>query len=308
MIDATEPHQTTALKQEMYVRACPKDANVDVLSSIMFEAIDGVDQSHGLPHDITLDDARHSITSLIEQLGTVCVGYIAETEQGKIVGSAFVNCIDGVAYVGPVTVHPTYQGYGVGRKLMQALMDHDSVSHHTSVCLTQEAHNISSFSLYASFGFIHRDTTLRLTGKLLSPYRMEGIEIRPMGPEDIEQCFKLQEACNGTSRRHGIAEAAAAGDGQVAYDQRTGDILGFVTSADVLGYYVARGEGVMKCLIGGYFGRQILVYCSQRLYPNLFKWLREEHRFKVDRISNTMVKGFYRDPVDPYVYLPSLAG
>jgi predicted N-acetyltransferase YhbS len=82
--------------------------------------------------------------------GFYCV--VAEAA-GRIVGS---NCLDErsmIAGVGPVTVDPGAQRVGIGRMLMQAVMDRANGRHAAGMRLVQAAFHNRSLSLYTSLGF-----------------------------------------------------------------------------------------------------------------------------------------------------------
>ena len=93
--------------------------------------------------------------------GFYCV--VAEIE-GRIVGS---NCLyerSTVGGVGPITVDPSAQHVGVGRKLMQAVMDRAN-GRNAGLRLVQAAFHNRSFALYTSLGFDVREPLSCLQGR-----------------------------------------------------------------------------------------------------------------------------------------------
>jgi predicted N-acetyltransferase YhbS len=99
-------------------RANPEDA--PACGQIFFDAFYEININHGFPpHFTSLDVAVDLLCRLFSHSGFYCV--VAESD-GCIVGS---NCLDErsmIAGVGPVTVDPSIQDRGVGRKLMEAIL------------------------------------------------------------------------------------------------------------------------------------------------------------------------------------------
>jgi len=214
--------------------------------------------------------------------------------------------------VGPICVDPSYQGRGVGRMLVSALMNSEPVARHVSVRLTQEAHNVVSFSLYSSFGFVQRDLLLKLTGVMRSnstTTHSDEMEVRELRSEDITHCNELHKACIGMSRLHNLTVAASSKTGHIIVDRKTNVICGYSTGATPEGHSVASSESVMRfLLLASYAGSEVILYCPQKLFPGLFEKLLRECGLKIDRMITLMAKGIYTDPIQPSVYLPSVIG
>ena len=99
--------------------AAPEDSAI--CGQICYDAFSSINAAHGFPCDFPGPEATTSLLSMMfSSPGFYCV--VAEVE-GRIVGS---NCLDErslIAGVGPITVDPSAQNLGIGRKLMQAVMD-----------------------------------------------------------------------------------------------------------------------------------------------------------------------------------------
>src|SRR5712691_4337085 len=78
---------------------------------------------------------------------------VAAMSQGQPVGSNFLLVSDEVGGVGPITVEVSRQGEGLGRQLMQDVLDHASETGIEKVRLLQDSFNMTSLALYASLGF-----------------------------------------------------------------------------------------------------------------------------------------------------------
>src|SRR5215469_11217597 len=111
--------------------ARPEDAAL--CGPICYQAFHNINTNHNFPPDVP--NAEHGtslLTGVFSHPGFYCV--VAEVD-GRIVGS---NCLDErsmIAGVGPITVDPTTQNKGVGRKLMQAVMDRARQRHCAGVRL-----------------------------------------------------------------------------------------------------------------------------------------------------------------------------
>jgi GNAT superfamily N-acetyltransferase len=88
---------------------------------ICYEAFCQINTDHSFPPDFPSPDVAVGLLSMMfSHPGFYCV--VAESE-GRIIGS---NCLDErgvIAGVGPITVDPAEQSRGVGRTLMNALLD-----------------------------------------------------------------------------------------------------------------------------------------------------------------------------------------
>ena len=86
---------------------------------ICFDAFYGISTKHGFPPDFPSPDVAIGLLStMFSHPGFYCV--VAESD-GCMVGS---NCLDersAIAGLGPITVDPSMQDRGVGRKLMEAV-------------------------------------------------------------------------------------------------------------------------------------------------------------------------------------------
>jgi predicted N-acetyltransferase YhbS len=92
------------------------------LGSICFEAFKELqDRACGTRDFPTVEIAQQVLGMLVERDDFYSVSAL---ENGRLVGSNFLSLMDLVAGVGPVTVDPSYQGQGLGRILMQDVIDY----------------------------------------------------------------------------------------------------------------------------------------------------------------------------------------
>ena len=123
---------------------------------------------------------------------------VAEID-GRIVGSNFLSEGDPIRGIGPITVDPSVQGRGVGRQLMQAVIERARGA--MGARLVQDAFNTRSYSLYASLGFDVREPLLLMRGtpRCLPTF---SANLRPMVEDDLSACTKLCTAVHRYARTH----------------------------------------------------------------------------------------------------------
>jgi predicted N-acetyltransferase YhbS len=134
-------------------QAQPEDA--PVCGRICYDAFNTISQTHSFPCDFPGPDiATDLLSMLFSHSGFYCV--VAEAG-GRIAGS---NCLDQrstIAGVGPITIDPDELNRGIGRKLMQAVLDRAREQGSPGVRFVQAAFHNRSLSLYASLGFDIRE-------------------------------------------------------------------------------------------------------------------------------------------------------
>ena len=95
-----------------------------VCGPICFEAFKAIDDEHNFPWDFpSAEVATGLLTMMLSNPGFYSV--VAEQE-GKVVGSNFLDERGPIAGVGPITVDPASQNQTVGRRLMSAVLDRAS--------------------------------------------------------------------------------------------------------------------------------------------------------------------------------------
>src|SRR5690348_17359900 len=126
--------------------AQPSDA--PSCARICFEAFGGLHRQQGFaPIFTSMDVITRRVTNLI---GDPSVFGVVAEDEGRIVGVNFLSESDPVRGVGPIAVDPAVQAGGIGRKLMEAVLQRTA---ELPARLLQETFNMRSMSLYASLGF-----------------------------------------------------------------------------------------------------------------------------------------------------------
>jgi hypothetical protein len=104
-----------------------------------------------------------------------------------------------MAGIGPITVDPATQNLGVGRKLMQVVMDRTRERHPAGMRLVQAAYHNRSLSLYTTLGFDVREPLSCVQGRPLDR-NVPGCVVRPAQPRDLEACNALSRRVHGFDR------------------------------------------------------------------------------------------------------------
>src|SRR5688572_3074480 len=127
----------------------PKPDDAGAIGDVIFRAFASIADRHHFPRDfVSTEVGTQMAHALIGHPGYW--GVVAEVS-GKVVASNFLDQRDEIGGVGPMTVLPEMHGKGLGRTLMQAVIDRGSEMRGIRLC--QDAFNTTSFSLYASLGF-----------------------------------------------------------------------------------------------------------------------------------------------------------
>jgi predicted N-acetyltransferase YhbS len=124
----------------------PGDA--EACAQIVFDAFGSLHDHHRFPRDFPALEAAAGLLGLWIPNPSIW-GVVAEIDE-RIVGSNFLDERDPIRGVGPITVDPQSQNAGVGRKLMEAVMQRGEGA--VGIRLLQDAFNMRSLSLYASLG------------------------------------------------------------------------------------------------------------------------------------------------------------
>jgi ribosomal protein S18 acetylase RimI-like enzyme len=175
------------------------------LGRIVYEAFAGINTRHGFPPDFPSVEAGQHM------MGMICsrpdIYGVAAIENGKPIGSNFIWTADPVAGIGPITIDASSQHKGIGRKLMQAVMDHATAQGWKMIRLVQDSFNMTSLSLYASLGFTVQEPLALMTS---ASAKADASGVRPARPEDLHAMAALCEQKFKFSRRNELAGSTRA--------------------------------------------------------------------------------------------------
>ena len=245
----TAPATTRA---DVHVRPI-EPADAVAVARIVYEAFAGIHDHHRFARDFpTLDAAAGLVSAFIAHPSIY--GVVAEID-GRVVGSNFLDERGPVRGVGPITVEPAAQGRGVGRRLMQAVIDRGAGS--AGIRLLQDAFNVQSLSLYASLGFDVAEPIALMTGRpRMAP--VDAVEVRPLEEADIPEAERLHRRVHGFERTAELRDALAAPGMAPTVAIRGDRIVAYATTLTFFpaAYAVAESDADALALIAGTLAAQ----------------------------------------------------
>jgi GNAT superfamily N-acetyltransferase len=268
----------------------PGDA--EACAQICFEAFGAIHDHHRFPRDFPVLEACVGLMSMWIPHPSVW-GVVAEID-GRVVGSNFLDERDPIRGVGPITVDPQGQNAGVGRRLMEAVIERGEGA--PGIRLLQDGFHMRSLSLYTSLGFDVKEPAGLMSGKPRSR-PTEGIEVRPLGEGDLAECEALCKKVHGFERT-GALRDALEGPFEPFVAVRDGKVTAFATTLTFwpMAFGVAESDDDMQALL--------LCAAAQSEEPitllaplrwELFRWCRAEG-LRLVKPMNLMARGSYQEP------------
>jgi GNAT superfamily N-acetyltransferase len=267
-------------------------SDTDELARICFEAFGGIHDYHRFPRDFPALEAAAGMLGMWVPHPQVW-GVVAEID-GRIVGSNFLDERDSVPGVGPITIDPESQNSGVGRKLMEAVIERGKDA--PSIRLVQDGFHMRSLSLYASLGFDVTASCVVMSGKLRDQPPAD-VEVRPVGEDDLDACGALCRKVHGFDRNGALRDAVAGPFAPFAA-VRDGQIRAYASSLVFwpMAYGVAATEEDMKALLlGAGAASDEPVALLVPLRSGLFRWCLDQGLRGV-KPMNVMTRGEYQEP------------
>jgi predicted N-acetyltransferase YhbS len=262
---------------------------------ILYDAFDSLAKQHNFPPDFPSSEAA---TGLAEMLIATpgFYGVVAE-EDGRIVGSNFMDERAPIRGIGPISVAPEGQNHAVGRSLMRAVLDRASTQRAAGVRLVQAGYHNRSLCLYTKLGFVTREPLSLLQGRKLNA-NFAGYDVRPAEERDVEACNRLCRDVHGFERDLELREAIRGRSASVV--EHLGEITGYATAIGFLAHAVARTNRDLKALIGAapeYPGPGFLLPTRNH---DVFEWCLSCGLKLVFQMT-LMSTGLYNEPAGAYL-------
>jgi len=279
--------------------------DVESCGKIGYEAHKTISSAHGYPCEQPSEEFGIGLIRML--LGNPNSWGVLAERQGKILGSVFLHEFppSPVAVIGPLTVHPTAEGGGIGRKLMNAAVIQAHKRNHDQIRLVQSPSHIRSFVLYTRCGFTLREPLFLMQGQSLKSeinHASNRSARLVLNNNDISMCNELCKSAYGFSRDLELHQAID--QGVVLMTEQDGAVTGYAAGIGILCHAVAKSNDDLKTLIANastILGPGFLVPGRNH---EIINWLLE-NRFQIGWPANLMTIGPYQEPRLPF--LPSLA-
>ncbi len=273
--------------------ATPDDA--EACGRICFDAFAAINDTHGFPRDFpTVEVTVGLLRMLLEHPGFY--GVVAERD-GTIIGSNFLDERSIVAGIGPITVDPGLQNQGVGRRLMQDVIERAHSRKAPGVRLCQAAFHRRSLCLYTTMGFRTREPLSVMNGPPLNR-RIPGYDVRTAVHADFDACNAVCFEVHGFDRGGELKDAIAQETATVV--EHNGRITGYATAVGFFAHSVARSDQDLIALIAAapeFTGPGFLL--PTRNYE-VFSWCIA-NGLRLVQPMTLMTTGLYNEPVGAYL-------
>ena len=267
--------------------AVPEDA--EACGIICYEAFSAISDAHNFPRDFpSAEVAIGILRMLIHHPGFY--GVVAERD-GKIVGSNFMDERCPVFGIGPITVDPTVQNQGIGRRLMLDTVER-GLANAPGVRLLQAGYHNRSLCLYTSIGFHTREPLSVMQGPPLN-IQFPGYNVRPAQAEDANACDAICHDVHGFKRRRELEDAIHQKTARVV--EHTGRITGYATDVAFFGHTACRTNQDLMALIGAAPAFEGPGFILPTRNHEVFSWCLA-NGLKLVEPMTLMTIGLYQEP------------
>lgn len=266
--------------------------------AILYRAFQTLADQHNFPPDFPSIEVATGLSSML--LANPGFYAVVAEDEGRIVGSNFADQRSSIVGIGPISVDPMVQNQGVGRSLMQAVVDHFATRNFSGIRLVQAAYHNRSLCLYTKLGFRTREPLSVMQGPPLSA-KFPGYEVRLATKEDIAACNLLCRRVHGFDRGGELHEAIDAKTARVV--EHMGRITGYAGDIAFFAHAVAEANQDLKALIGaapGFAGPGFLLPTRNH---EVLEWCLD-HGLRLVMQTTLMTIGLYNEPAG--AYLPSI--
>jgi GNAT superfamily N-acetyltransferase len=265
---------------------------------ICYDAFSAISAAHGFPCDLPGPAAGIGLLSMM--FSTPGFYAVVAESDGRIVGSNVLAEQEVINGVGPITIDPRLQNVGVGRQLMQAVIDRANQNGAAGIRLVQAVFHNRSLSLYASLGFDIREPLSCMQGQTRER-SIPGCVVRSARPADEAACNLLSRRVHGFDRGIELAQAIQKGTARVVV--REDKVTGYTTNLGFFGHSTAETNIDMQALLASvesFAGPGILVPSRNGA---LLRWCLANGLHVIQPMT-LMSIGLYTDPAG--TWLPSV--
>ncbi len=299
-ISAFHASPTVSILQPLHMEPIIRTASRDdapVAGSICHAAFKSISDDHRFPPDFPNPEiAIGLIGHLVSRADVHAV--VAELD-GRVIGSNFL-WEDAVAGVGPITIDPAVQNKGIGRRLMEAVIERARSKGIASVRLVQAAYHSRSLSLYTQLGFDVREPLSCMQGPALN-LNIDGCHVRPATAADLAEADALYRSIHGHGRVRELRAAIEQGTAVVV--RREGQLTGYTTGIGFLGHAVGQTDEDLQALIGAAASFDGPGFLLPSRNAALMRWCLQ-HGLRIVQPMTLMTMGPYQEP--KAAFLPSV--
>jgi len=269
----------------------PED--VPELGRICYEAFQDISDRHGFASDFaTVEFAQLVVGMLVQREDVYSLG-VFDGDAPK--GSNYINMWGDVVGLGPISVDLAAQGQGIGRMLMQDVVEHARGRAYAMVRLCQDSFNMQSLALYASLGFEVKEPLSYLH---LSNANPVDANVRPATAADFDAMDELCRSIYRISRKGEYAALLSLGFPAFVLD-RGRHIAGYIMGT-AMGHAVAETVDDMVALLNAHGAlvpeaHSFVPLRDAELYRRA---LAAGHRNQ--KVMNLMTLGPYDEPQGAY--------
>jgi predicted N-acetyltransferase YhbS len=282
---------------DLKIRPASAD-DAETCSRIFFDSFESLATRHSFPIEPGSREFTDFQTNML--LATEGITGLVAERDGHIVGSAFADERGVIVGIGPVTVDPTAQDAGIGRALMEALLDREQERGVPGVRLVQTAYHYRSLSLYAKLGFAVREPLSVFQGDVSNGSGETG-DVRPATASDLDACNAVCRGVHGHDRSAELSAWIDLGTARVV--ENAGQITGYATGFGYGFHAVGESDADVIALLAsaeGFLGLGILV--PSRNF-RLMQWCLDSG-LRIVQQSTLMTTGWYNEPQG--AWLPSI--
>ncbi|MFI5366625.1 MAG: GNAT family N-acetyltransferase [Candidatus Binatia bacterium] len=265
---------------------------------ICYEAFKSIAAQHNFPPDFPSPEIAADL--LTRMLATPKIYAVVAEQDGRIVGSNFVDERTAIAGIGPITVDPAAQNAAVGRRLMEHILERAEHLRFPGVRLVQAAYHNRSLCLYTKLGFETREPLSTLQGPPLA-MQIPGFALRAAAETDLAACNDLCFRVHGHHRGGELYDAITQGSATVV--ERGGRLTGYATAVAFFGHAVGETNDDIKALIAAapaILGPGFIIPTRN---SELMRWCLGNGLRLVHQLT-LMTVGLYNEPRG--AYLPSI--
>ncbi|MGH9143852.1 MAG: GNAT family N-acetyltransferase [Vicinamibacterales bacterium] len=274
----------------------PDDAQA--CGTICYEAFKNISEAHGFTPDFPSADVSIGLMRVL--LGHRAFYAVVAEQDGRVVGSNFLDERNPIAGLGPITVDPAVQNQSIGRRLMENA--HQRIAHKScpGVRLVQTGFHTRSLALYSKLGYDVREPLACMQGPTVIR-AVAGYPVRPATAADFDACNQLCRKIHGYDRGGELQDAITERTATVV--EHEGRITGYATLIGFFGHAVGETDDELQALISAaeaFAGPGVLVPTRNAA---LFRWCLA-HGLRVTQPLTLMSAGQYIEPAG--AFLPSI--